>query len=325
VIRIGVLYVKQNQTSEMDILSNSSGSSSYNAFLSSLGWEVDIKTHHGFLGGLNEETDGKSSIFYCDEKYEVMFHVVTMMPQDLTKDDKHVRRKRHVGNDHVHIVWSEHKRDYNPDVIVSQFNDAHLIVYPLQCGLYRIQTYRKQTIPEFGPLTDGMVLSNKILGPLIRITAINANRCVRSTQPAYEHPFILRKKFVKQLADRHKFPEPMENMLSRYYPRGNDLEVNKIKVLQQELYKFHPYYNISPDALTLYKKYHGNVNNNLKTRVRYYSKPIPLPTTPFKQLDSINIKEEKITKDEKNSNSITSFDSMKLEVKSRSFSVLEKK
>lgn len=31
---------------------NSSGSSTYEMFVSALGWEVELETHHGFLGGL---------------------------------------------------------------------------------------------------------------------------------------------------------------------------------------------------------------------------------------------------------------------------------
>jgi hypothetical protein len=57
-----------------------------------------------------------------------------------------VAKKRHVGNDFVHIVWSEHKRDYNPDTIVSQFNDAHIVIYPLPSGLFRIQIFKKEKV-----------------------------------------------------------------------------------------------------------------------------------------------------------------------------------
>lgn len=41
-------------------------------------------------------------------------------------DDQQILKKRHVGNDMVHVVWSEHTRDYRPGTITSQFNDAHV-------------------------------------------------------------------------------------------------------------------------------------------------------------------------------------------------------
>ena len=55
-------------------------------------------------------------------------------------------QKRHVGNDNVHVVWSKHKRDYSPTTITSQFNDAHIVVYPLPNGLFRIQIFKKAKV-----------------------------------------------------------------------------------------------------------------------------------------------------------------------------------
>jgi len=55
-------------------------------------------------------------------------------------------QKRHVGNDNVHVVWSNHKRDYSPTTITSQFNDAHIVVYPLPNGLFRIQIFKKAKV-----------------------------------------------------------------------------------------------------------------------------------------------------------------------------------
>ena len=55
-------------------------------------------------------------------------------------------QKRHVGNDAVHIVWTENKRDYDPKTITSQFNDVHIVVYPMPNGLYRVQVFKKQQV-----------------------------------------------------------------------------------------------------------------------------------------------------------------------------------
>lgn len=74
-------------------------------------------------------------------------------------DEQQILKKRHVGNDLVHIVWSEHSREYRPSTITSQFNDAHIVIYPLPNGLFRIQIFRKDDRTLFGPLCDGMVVS----------------------------------------------------------------------------------------------------------------------------------------------------------------------
>jgi hypothetical protein len=83
--------------------------------------------------------------YYANAIMEVVFHEITSMPTNPT-DPQQIHKKRHVGNDIVHIIYSEHSSDYDPTTITSQFNDAHVIVYPLPNGLYRIQIYRKENV-----------------------------------------------------------------------------------------------------------------------------------------------------------------------------------
>lgn len=58
---------------------------------------------------------------------------------------------KHLGNDEVHIIWSEHSREYRRGIIPTEFGDVLLIIYPLHNGLYRIQINRK---PEVGAPTN---------------------------------------------------------------------------------------------------------------------------------------------------------------------------
>lgn len=55
-------------------------------------------------------------------------------------------QKRHIGNDMVQIIWSEHSCDYRPAMITSQFNHVHIVVYPLPTGLFRVQVHRKRDV-----------------------------------------------------------------------------------------------------------------------------------------------------------------------------------
>jgi hypothetical protein len=126
--------------------------------------------------------DGNTAYFYADRNYEIIFHEVVRMPTD-TKDPHQLEKKKHIGNDIVNVIWTEHRRDYKPTTITSQFNFAHIIVYPLPNGLFRIQVFKKDKVDLFGPLLDGMVISKKLLPLLVRQTAINANRTVRYAQP----------------------------------------------------------------------------------------------------------------------------------------------
>lgn len=53
---------------------------------------------------------------------------------------------RHLGNDEVHIVWSEHHRDYRRGIIPTEFGDVLIIIYPIRHGLYRIQIMKKPEV-----------------------------------------------------------------------------------------------------------------------------------------------------------------------------------
>lgn len=56
------------------------------------------------MGGLDPFlSTGKVAPYHATYNYECMFHVPTMMPNNY-KDPQQIHKKRHVGNDHVHIV-----------------------------------------------------------------------------------------------------------------------------------------------------------------------------------------------------------------------------
>ncbi|KAI9282378.1 hypothetical protein BC943DRAFT_328675 [Umbelopsis sp. AD052] len=205
-MKIALLYVADGQEDEHAIFHNSSGSAEYEAFVNSLGWEVDIATHDGYLGGLERSlTNGTKTTYYCSSTLEMIFHDVTKMPSD-AHDVKQVKKKRHIGNDHVHIVWNEHRRDYRIGTIGGDFGNAQIIVTPLVNGMYTIQIYRDSKVPLFGPLLDGMVVSQAVLGPLIRETAINAFRATVHTtnQALYKHAYSQRAADIHTITQRHK-------------------------------------------------------------------------------------------------------------------------
>ncbi|KAI9484408.1 hypothetical protein BDB00DRAFT_148787 [Zychaea mexicana] len=205
-MKIAVIYVGPGQEDEQSVLHNSEGSGMYNAFVNSLGWEVDIATHTGYLGGLERNlTNGTRTNYYCSSTLEMIFHDVTKMPTE-TEDPKQLKKKRHIGNDHVHIVWNEHDRDYRIGTIGGDFGNAQIVVTPMENGLFAIRVYRDPKIPYFGPLFDRMVVSQSILGPLVRATAVSAFRAAIHTNiySFYKSVFAQRANDVKTIAHRHK-------------------------------------------------------------------------------------------------------------------------
>lgn len=53
---------------------------------------------------------------------------------------------RHLGNDEVHIVWSEHWRDYRRSSFRTQFGDVLIVLYPLPSGLVRVQINKTPSV-----------------------------------------------------------------------------------------------------------------------------------------------------------------------------------
>ncbi|KAL0082506.1 hypothetical protein J3Q64DRAFT_1642782 [Phycomyces blakesleeanus] len=205
-MKIAVVYVGQNQEDEQSILCNSQGSPMYSSFVKSLGWEVDIATHTGYLGGLEKNlTNGTRTNYYCSSTLEMIFHDVTKMPTD-PNDPKQLKKKRHIGNDHVHIVWNEHNRDYRIGTIGGDFGNAQIVVTPMANSLFAIHVHRDPKIPYFGPLFDRMVVSRATLGPLVRATAANAFRASVHTNlySFYKCVYSHRANDVQTIANRHK-------------------------------------------------------------------------------------------------------------------------
>jgi hypothetical protein len=125
-----------------------------------------------------EGSNGLRSLYFSNSSTEIMFHVITLMPT-VRGDLQQIDKKRHVGNDYVHVIWSDNERDYVPNVITSHFNDIQIVVYPLgraQEGLVRVQIFTKGEVEGLGPLQDGMVVSRGDLGRLVRQTAVIGHR-----------------------------------------------------------------------------------------------------------------------------------------------------
>lgn len=97
-----------------------------------------------------------------------------------------MNKTRHLGNDEVHIVWSEHIRDYRRDILPTEFCDVLIVIYPLKSGLFRVTVNKKADVPWFGPISDEMVVSGTNIANLVRASAINASRAKRTSLPFYQ-------------------------------------------------------------------------------------------------------------------------------------------
>lgn len=184
--KIAVIYVGHGQEDKNSILGNINGSKEYESFVARLAWEIELETHTGFLGGLIPgKSSGLTAPYFATSFTEILFHVSTRMPTN--SPECLLQKTRHLGNDEIHIVWSEHWRDYRRDIIPTEFCDVLIVIYPLSNKLYRIQISRKTEIPFFGPLFNECIVEDSVLPGLVRITALAASRAKRSTLSFYQH------------------------------------------------------------------------------------------------------------------------------------------
>ncbi|XP_041827328.1 ral GTPase-activating protein subunit alpha-1 isoform X5 [Melanotaenia boesemani] len=214
--KIAVFYVAEGQEDKHSILTNTAGSQAYEDFVSGLGWEVDLTTHCGFMGGLQRNrSTGQTTPYYATSTTEVIYHVSTRMPYD--QDHNLTKKLRHLGNDEVHIIWSEHSRDYRRGIIPTEFGDVLIIIYPMKNHMYSIHILKKPEVPFFGPLFDGAIVDMKILPAMVRATAINASRALKSLIPLYQNFYEERARYLETIVQHHQEPTTFEDYAARVY------------------------------------------------------------------------------------------------------------
>ncbi|KTF84145.1 hypothetical protein cypCar_00028085, partial [Cyprinus carpio] len=181
--KFGVLYQREGQLTEEDILSNNEESEEFLEFLSILGQAVKLQGFTGFRGGLDVShgQTGNEAVFTSFHGREIMFHVATKLP--FTEGDpQQLQRKRHIGNDIVALVYQEGKTPFISDMIRSHFLHCFIAVRRIKRenegegdgGSFQVSVTTREDVPPFGPplptppiFTEGSVLREFLLTKLI--------------------------------------------------------------------------------------------------------------------------------------------------------------
>ncbi|XP_076826857.1 rap1 GTPase-activating protein 2 [Brachyhypopomus gauderio] len=196
--KFGVLYQKEGQLTEEDILSNNEESEEFKDFLSILGQTVKLRGFTGFRGGLDVSygQTGSEAVFTSFHGREIMFHVATKLPFT-DGDTQQLQRKRHIGNDIVAVVYQEGQTPFICDVISSHFLHCFIAVRRVKHGngadgrdggAFQVSITAREDVPPFGPplpspaiFTEGSVLREFLLTKLINaeISCYKAERFSR--------------------------------------------------------------------------------------------------------------------------------------------------
>ncbi|GAB5572798.1 ral GTPase-activating protein subunit alpha-1 isoform X3 [Prionailurus iriomotensis] len=250
--KIAVFYVAEGQEDKHSILTNTGGSQAYEDFVAGLGWEVNLTNHCGFMGGLQKnKSTGLTTPYFATSTVEVIFHVSTRMPSDT--DDSLTKKLRHLGNDEVHIVWSEHTRDYRRGIIPTEFGDVLIVIYPMKNHMFSIQIMKKPEVPFFGPLFDGAIVNGKVLPIMVRATAINASRALKSLIPLYQN-FTIRPAETGSLEwvvqKQQHFKEISYEERARYLQTivQHHLEPTTFEDFAAQVFSPAPYHHLPSDA-----------------------------------------------------------------------------
>ena len=185
-MKVGLLYVGHGQTTERAILSNACGSSLYVDFIKSIGEFVALEQCNAlqdFTGGLDCShggDDGQYAIKWENEVTLMILHCATLIGKtnEPVTDEVLLTRKRHIGNDSVHVVFSDNPSGYDMETIRGSFNFVSIIVYPLdaQGDYYRVEVKAKSGIKYFGPVvpSSSKVVSKSALANFVRMSIIHA-------------------------------------------------------------------------------------------------------------------------------------------------------
>ncbi|KAA0703430.1 Rap1 GTPase-activating protein 2 [Triplophysa tibetana] len=182
--KFGVLYQREGQLTEEDILGNNEESEEFLDFLSILGQTIKLQGFTGFKGGLDVShgQTGDEAVFTSFHGREIMFHVATKLP--FTEGDtQQLQRKRHIGNDIVALVYQEGHTPFISDVIRSHFLHCFIAVRRIKResegeggdgGSFHVSITGREDVPPFGPplpsppiFTEGSVLREFLLTKLI--------------------------------------------------------------------------------------------------------------------------------------------------------------
>ena len=202
-------YVRAGQSAPESIVANSNAdnlSPLYLELLAALAWPVQVASHPGWTGdpstswGLSQDRagqsksnpgparfDGTESVLYWAD---VCSELAIVIPSKLGGEEEEQAASLHEsGGGHeqkVVLVWLENLEDADLVPLASLvpgINTVCLVIFlqPLASGLIRVKLaghVGKMNLAT--PLVDGMVVSRRALGPLVRQTALNM--CMVSEQ-----------------------------------------------------------------------------------------------------------------------------------------------
>ncbi|TGO11470.1 hypothetical protein BTUL_0109g00370 [Botrytis tulipae] len=224
--KVGVIYIGDKQTQEVEILANITGSEEYYTFLAGLATVTELKGAKFNAQGLDTlyGTDGEKVFCWRDRVSEIVFHVTTQMPTNLENDPQCAQKKKHIGNDYVNIIFNNSGLPFKYDTFPSAFNYVNIVIAPesrlsftaardprqgqlRKDPYYKVQVMSKPGFPEISPAAEMKIVSLRNLPEFIRLLAMNASvfSSVWANREGGEHvsPWRNRLREINRLRAKH--------------------------------------------------------------------------------------------------------------------------
>jgi hypothetical protein len=206
--KVGLIYVGENQAeNRAAILSNKFGSPRYYEFLTQIGTCIilnDIDPEIYFVGGLDVRgEDGKYAYFWKDNVTQVIFHVATFMLAR-ENDPQCNNKNRHIGNDHVCIVFNDSGAQFKLSTIkgTGQFIKACVVVVPLDDDTNLVEV---EVLPELKSIVgdiESKTLSNLGASLYARQIAIHLNLASKIFERRHCDGFFSKEPYVSNWVER---------------------------------------------------------------------------------------------------------------------------
>lgn len=236
-LKCGVIYVGEAQTEESIILANCSGSPDYNLLIAGLGDKLHLPGHRGNVAGLDTSEgafDGKTTYQYNDGVTTLNYHITTLMPFNKIHDPLCTRKKSHIGNDYVNIVFNNSGLISGFDFYTfpSAFNYVYIVVTPearqtfvqtrtrskeanwFEDSWFRVQVMTREDFPDISSAAESKVVSGNALAAYVRNLALNAEEFCRvwTNRGSDEYPSSWRSRLsqIRQLRERTDKAEKAE-------------------------------------------------------------------------------------------------------------------
>ncbi|KAJ9665387.1 Tuberous sclerosis 2-like protein [Coniosporium apollinis] len=232
--KVGVLFIGDGQKTEAEVFANVMGSSDYTAFISDLGSLMRLKNAKFNTQGLDRQNNDDGEFTYCwrDRVTEIVFHIPTMMP---TEPDTEflIRKKSHIGNDYVNIIFNNSGIPFNFNMFPSAFNYVYIVITPEARAsfvetrsasydgkdlFYKVQVMVAPGFPEISPAAEPKIINGKSLPNYVRLIALNASvfSLVWQNRANGEYPssWCARLRQIRRLKERHESQQGPPQVIS---------------------------------------------------------------------------------------------------------------